>query len=155
MVFGWKSLTSKNADRWCSQNPCAKNNQHCDLLAPLFSCSVLMSWGTDSPSISLHTALKSSAGDRDRRVDSSISPPWNCFQPLTQVIQDRGGDQLGPFWWRRCELPLKTFLCRSRSEAWLPSRTAELEADRRGWSCVAAGTGTAAGWLLVGLLGPL
>ena len=24
MVFGWKSLTSKNADRWCSQNPGAR-----------------------------------------------------------------------------------------------------------------------------------
>ena len=23
MVFGWKTLTSKNADGWCSQNPCA------------------------------------------------------------------------------------------------------------------------------------
>ena len=91
----------------------------------------------------------------DWRVDSLISTPWNWFQPLAQVIQDHGRNQLGRYWWQRCKLPWKTLLFRSHSEAWLPSRTTELEADRCGWPCVATGTGKAAGWLLVGLRGPL
>ena len=60
----WRqSLTSKNADRWGSQDPLVRMTKFtlCALLAPIFSCSLLMSWGTVSPSTSLHIVLESSA----------------------------------------------------------------------------------------------
>ena len=58
-----------------------KNNQPCALLNLLFSCSLLVSWGTGSLSISRHTALKSS-GSR------SLSSLCRCstYPPRLQIM---------------------------------------------------------------------
>ena len=62
-ALGWKTLTSKNADRWFSQNPRAwiSNLAPGVRLEPLRSCSPEISWRTGSISTSLHTMLRRSA----------------------------------------------------------------------------------------------
>ena len=62
-ALGWKTLTSKNADRWFSQNPRAwiSNLASGARLEPLPSCSPAISWRTGSISTSLHTMLRRSA----------------------------------------------------------------------------------------------
>ena len=56
-AFGCQTLTSMNADRWCSQNPRA-------WISNLASCALLdseMSWRAGSVSTLLHTVLRSLA----------------------------------------------------------------------------------------------
>ena len=62
-ALGWQTLTSKNADRRCSQIPRAwiSNFSSCALLDPLLNCSPEMSRRTGSVSTSLQTVLRSSA----------------------------------------------------------------------------------------------
>ena len=78
--IGWQTLTSKNADRCCSQKPRAwiSNLASCALLDPLLNCSPETSRRTGSVSTSLQTVLRSSAS-------RSLSSLWlNGQGPIPQ-----------------------------------------------------------------------
>ena len=88
-AWGWKTLTSKNADRWFSQNPRAwiSSLAYGNRLEPLSSCSSETFWRIGSISTSPHTILRRSASKSLSSLWCWVTnpPPWHAFEEMYNI----------------------------------------------------------------------